>query len=335
MPRLTAAEVKEALLERIEELAPYLFPHGRRAGTHWCIGDITGAPGDSFKICIVGSNAGLWGDFASGEKHSRSLLNLWMHARQINFAAALAEAKAWLGQSFLQPVRKTQPVSPRERQKPSLPMMRRGTAAELETLARLRNVDVAACILADSAALLRFATWKRKPAWIVTDDERLNGQARRLDGRTWEHLPDNPKAQTLPGSWGKWPIGAKTGAKYPAFILCEGGPDLVAGLHCIHVAGREADCFPIAMLGASMPIHPDALEIFTGRRVRIMPHLDAPGRAAAERWAAQLATVGADVDCADFTGLRKADGSPIEDLNDCTSVHPDDAKELEDLLPEP
>ncbi len=167
----------------------------------------------------------------------------------------------------------------------------------------------------------------------MTDPEAVTGQARRMDGKPWEGI--GAKAQTLPGSCGKWPIGAKTGANYPAFILCEGGPDLLAGLHFIHEAGREADCFPVAMLGASMRIHPDALDIFTGKRVRIMPHLDAAGRAAAERWAAQLATVGADVDCADFSGLRKADGSPIGDLNDCTSVHPDDAKELEDLLPEP
>ncbi len=214
-------------------------------------------------------------------------------------------------------------------------MMRRGTAAELATLAELRAVSLAACILADSVGLLRFATWKGKPAWIVTDSETVNAQARRLDGKPWEEI--DAKAQTLPGCWASWPIGAKTGSNYPAFILCEGGPDLLAALHFIHAhpEGGEALFFPVAMLGASQRIHPDALPIFTGKRVRIMPHLDAAGRKAAECWGAQLATVGADVDCADFSGLRKADGSPIKDLNDCTSIHPDDAKELEGLLPDP
>jgi hypothetical protein len=31
--------------------------------------------------------------------------------------------------------------------------------------------------------------------------------------------------------------------------------------------------------------------------------------------------------------LRKADGSPVTDLNDATQIHPEDAHELEGLLP--
>ncbi len=139
-------------------------------------------------------------------------------------------------------------------------------------------MSLAACVLADGAGLLRFATWNHKPAWIVTDDEAVNAQARRLDGEPWERI--GAKAQTLPGCWASWPIGAKTGANYPAFIFCEGGPDLLAALHFIHAhsGGGEALFFPVAMLGASQRIHPDALPIFTGKRVRIMPHLDAAGR---------------------------------------------------------
>jgi len=220
----------------------------------------------------------------------------------------------------------------RARQKPSLPVMRCGTTAELETVAKLRRVSLAACILANGVGLLCFRTWKGKPAWIVTDDERLNAQARRLDGEQWEGI--DAKAQTLPGSWASWPLGIKSGADYPAFLLCEGGGDLLAALHFIHLAKREADCFPIAMLGASQRIHADALPLFNGKTIRIMAHADKAGRDAAERWAAQLATVGAEVDIADFSGLRKADGSSVKDLNDCTSIHADDAKELEGILPE-
>jgi hypothetical protein len=114
----------------------------------------------------------------------------------------------------------------------------------------------------------------------------------------------------------------------------EGGADLLAALHFIHAEGGECSHFPVAMLGAKQRIHEDALPIFAGKRVRIMAHADAAGREGAERWAAQLATVGATVDCADFTGLRKADGSPVTDLNDCTQIHPEDAHELKGLLPD-
>lgn len=230
------------------------------------------------------------------------------------------------------PKREHTPKETQPRQKPVFPAFEHGTEADLHALADLRNVSFAACWLARSVGLLHFGTWKDKPAWIVTDKARLNAQARRMDGELWEGI--GKKAQTLPGSWASWPLGIGTGANYPAFLLCEGGPDMLAALHFIHEADGEALCFPLAMLGASQRIHPDALPLLSGKRVRIFPHTDEAGRAAADRWAAQLETVGATVDCADFAGLRKADGSPIEDLNDCTQIHPEDAHELKGLLPE-
>jgi len=94
-----ARRIKELLRERVAELAQHLFPHGHRESIHWCVGDVTGAPGKSFKICIAGEKAGLWGDFAKSEKHSRRLLDLWMHARNVDFKTALREAADWLGVS--------------------------------------------------------------------------------------------------------------------------------------------------------------------------------------------------------------------------------------------
>ena len=90
----------------------------------------------------------------------------------------------------------------------------------------------------------------------------------------------------------------------------------------------------MAMLGASQRIPADALPILAGKRVRIYPHTDKAGMEAARRWATQLVEAGTGkVDAFAFTGLRRADGSPIGDLNDCTAIHPDDAHELEGLLP--
>jgi predicted transcriptional regulator len=107
-----AARVKELLRRRVEELAPYLFPNGKRAGNHWCVGDITGAPGKSFKICIAGEKAGLWGDFADSEKHSRSLLDLWMTARNMDFKTALHEAAEWTGSPVHGPNSEPSPPKP-------------------------------------------------------------------------------------------------------------------------------------------------------------------------------------------------------------------------------
>src|SRR5438445_781706 len=92
--------VKFELARSVEEVAAYLFPNGKREGVHWCVGDVTGAPGQSFKVCIAGPKAGLWGDFADSGKHSRSLLDLWMQARNVDFKTALREAADWTGHSL-------------------------------------------------------------------------------------------------------------------------------------------------------------------------------------------------------------------------------------------
>jgi hypothetical protein len=101
-----ARRIKELLRERVADLAPYLFPNGHREGNHWCVGSINGEPGKSFKICLGGEKACLWGDFdPSGNplgKHSRNLIDLWMHARNADFKTALREAAEWLGQSLRQ-----------------------------------------------------------------------------------------------------------------------------------------------------------------------------------------------------------------------------------------
>jgi len=98
-----ALRIKELLRERVAELAQYLFPDGHREGAHWCIGSIDGEPGKSFKICVAGEKAGLWGDFADSGNHSRSLLDLWMHARKVDFKTALRQAARWLGVSLVPP----------------------------------------------------------------------------------------------------------------------------------------------------------------------------------------------------------------------------------------
>jgi putative DNA primase/helicase len=92
-----AKQIKQLLLEHVADLAPYLFPKGKKKGNHWHVGSIEGEAGESFDICIAGEKAGLYGDFADSEKHSRNLLELWMGARHLDFKTALHEAAKWLG----------------------------------------------------------------------------------------------------------------------------------------------------------------------------------------------------------------------------------------------
>jgi hypothetical protein len=283
---------------------------------------------DSFSVSPDGL---LFNDFATGEAgHAVHFLQL---ATGLSWkAACLKFIEMAGGQPHVSTLPTRSPArAPEARPRPNLPKMDRGTPSELQTLATLRSVSLTACKMADYSGLLRFATIKGHRAWIITDPEAVSAQARRLDGRNWEHI-GGAKSFTLPGSWGSWPIGARVGSEYPTLALCEGGPDLLAALHFIDQGQDLVSVFPVAMLGARQRIPEDALKIFKGKRVLIFPHEDEAGQAGADGWGRQLEAAGAAVEIFSLTGLRKADGSAVKDLNDCTQIHPDDAAELKGMF---
>jgi hypothetical protein len=205
----------------------------------------------------------------------------------------------------------------------TLDFLERGSTDDLKRLADLRCLAREALEMASTAGVLRFAMLRGFRAWIVTDRTRYVAEARRLDGRPWEHI--NAKSWTLPGgSEGRkrWPLGIMEAQSFRAIALVEGAPDFLAAFHCIWAEARS-EVAPIGMLGAAVSIHPVALPLFAKRRVRIFPHYDAGrlnGFDAANRWATQLQSVGAIVDWFNLSGLTRTDGSAVCDLNDLCSV---------------
>ncbi|MDB6140560.1 MAG: zinc finger protein, partial [Verrucomicrobiaceae bacterium] len=177
--------------------------------------------------------------------------------------------------------------------------------------------------------------------WILRDQAGHVAEARRVDGLPIPELGEmsQRKAHTLRGSLKSWPGGAGVLERRPhvrALMLVEGGPDYLAVLHfCLE---REVhDVLPIAMLGrgTGARIHPEALALLQGRRVRLYPHADADGggMAGARLWAAQLHQHGCQVDFFTFTGLTLADGRPVKDLNDAALLSPALAPRLAHLFP--
>ncbi len=201
------------------------------------------------------------------------------------------------------------------------PLLIPGRASHFLTLAKLRGLSVESVEVSSERGLLRFGEYRGHVAWFVLDKSRLVAQARRLDGEPWAQ---GVKAWTLPGSKAAWPVGILEAAAFPMVALCEGGPDLLAAFHFIQAEDRAGEVAPVAMLGAKARIHPEALPMFAGKRVRIYRHTDAAGDKAVDQWTSQLTAAGADVDAFALDGLTRADGQPVNDLNDLAQISADD-----------
>jgi hypothetical protein len=198
--------------------------------------------------------------------------------------------------------------------------------AEIEAVAVLRGLSPQSVTLAAEQGLLFCASLPEGRAWVVTDSRRVNAQARRLDGKPWEH--NGKKAWSLSGSIGTWPIGLREAATFPAIALVEGAPDLLAALHLAWSVDREQLIAPVAILGASNVIPDAALPFFVGKHVRLFPHVDTGGQQAGKKWGKQLHSHCLIVDVYLFEGLTRIDGSPVGDLNDFVHICHDQWEDL-------
>ena len=91
-------DIRARLLDQLESALSYLFPHGKRRGTQFFVGNLQGDPGDSLVVELDGSKRGLWIDFATGE--SGDVLTLWASVRgyrlPMDFSNLLEDAGDWL-----------------------------------------------------------------------------------------------------------------------------------------------------------------------------------------------------------------------------------------------
>jgi hypothetical protein len=306
------------------------LPNGRREGSEYCVGSLAGEHGNSLKI---NWRTGVWKDFASGEGGSDPV-SLYAAMRGISMGEAAKQLDGGLEWSRQhagapRPCRLQEPLAlPKD--------FRTGTRQELQTVADLRRVDFWAAATAQQNRVLRFGTVCGFPCWIVTDESRKVAEARRMDGLmfpSWGSLGER-KAHTIRGSSKAWPAGLMMPNDLTRYfqkvLLVEGSGDLVAAYHFVHEGTQ--DWLPVAMLGASSKLAPEALLMLEGKRVRIVPHADNAGEVAARSWSNQLRAAGIIADWFDLGGLRKISGEAVKDLNDCTDIHSSDAAELEGLL---
>lgn len=91
---MLANELSALLAQRCEEIVKDLLPNGEKKGGEWCVGSIRGEKGESLKVKLKGSKAGVWADFQSGE--SGDLLDLWAKTKNLTIAKAMKEVGEYL-----------------------------------------------------------------------------------------------------------------------------------------------------------------------------------------------------------------------------------------------
>lgn len=242
-------------------------------------------------------------------------------------------------------------------EKPALPRMRHLREDEIEALAKLRGLSVESVrVAAQTFKRVGFSEWRlyhskrdnrwvspcethwfrcrmdtpecvampRWPCWVITDEARWVAQFRKLSGEPWTSRKDPErkpwKADTC--GTGTWPVGASEIGDRGAVLFVEGGPDMLAAYHFLHLFRKLGEVAVVGMLGSSN-IAASALPFFKGKRVRIMAHADTvredgsrPGIESAYRWQEQLRGAGAAVKAFDLSGLVRADGQAVKDVND-------------------
>ena len=215
---VTVAEISRRLSEQVAVVCAKLLPLGKQHGNEWMCGDITGAPGESLKVCIHGKYVGQWRDWSSDEHGD--LLDLWRLNKNITNAEAVKEVKAFL--NIVDPVRSFEPKS--YKAAPALksaPLADEGEAMRYLTLKR--------CLPASVIRSLKIEGSREKQAIVfpshAPDGILINRSYRTLgeDKKVWQ---DAGCAPSLFG-WQALPQSAYTDRRV---LLSEGQIDCASWL---------------------------------------------------------------------------------------------------------
>jgi len=91
--------LRAGLLQRLEAVLHYLFPHGRIRNGKFYVGDVDGNPGRSLVVELEGERRGLWKDFATDE--GGDVIALWARSHGLSarhdFPRVASDIRQWLG----------------------------------------------------------------------------------------------------------------------------------------------------------------------------------------------------------------------------------------------
>lgn len=214
------------------------------------------------------------------------------------------------------------------------PNLHRGSYEDCAAVAQLRRVPVETILAMSKSGHIAFATIHGSESFLVWDHTHLVAESRRMTGAAYP--PSGPlasrKTHTLKGSHKNWPLGLSAGSG--PILLVEGSGDFIAAHDfCAFTHRTHVPWTPVTILGASVKtLHPDAEKLFSGRHVRIVPHLDTAGKNAAQHWAKTLRNLHCTVDGFNLSEFTQTNGKPVRDLNDATCLTSIEGSELTQLF---
>ena len=315
--------------ERLEALCRYLLPGGHKEGHRWLAGSIFGEPGRSFDVNL---RTGVFGDWAADQK-GQGAIDLWMQVQGVDFKTATQQLSTLIGLPIdIAPIRPAGSNIVTESEKKIFfpPNLSKPSDKDLRILSQRRSIGVEALqIVVERGFLWCFDDELNGRCWLFTDQRRRCGLRRRLDNQPFK-LRDGSwcKSAACPGSDMRSPIGFQEAASYPYIGIVEGGPNALAVIGHAWASGAEKHIAPVCMPSTTSNFTTSALAYLQSKRGRIFIDDDTPGRAAADRWAAQLASVGITIDGFNFTGLVMSDGRPVTDLNELLQIGYDNWEEF-------
>lgn len=91
------------LRDHAPEAVLHILPAARLHGNEMLVADVVGGEGESLRITVKGPKTGLWKDFSTGEKASKSMCKLWKALRGIapeDHQTFFAQLASFSGQYF-------------------------------------------------------------------------------------------------------------------------------------------------------------------------------------------------------------------------------------------
>lgn len=176
-----------------------------------------------------------------------------------------------------------------------------GTAATWEAFAKHRGFTFPAVHAMVHAGILRFAKLPDgSKCFVITDESQHAAEIRRMNGKAF----GESKAFPLRGVDKSWLPGVQLlheAPKTTAVLITEGATDMLAAIDLYSRYRRNyagvVSWQPIGLLGAGCrKLHPEAVTLIRGRRVRLVPDADAAGDAMADHWTGLLRKIGCEVD---------------------------------------